>query len=77
MRNKRPRKCTKVEKILDDNNTVYYVENVDEYHADDGSVDRIFYFYRFITDNNSKQALYDFEEEMQMGFKIMNSVEFK
>ena len=49
---------TKVEKYEEENKTVYYAENIDEYHADDGSVDRIFYFHGFIADNNSKQALY-------------------
>ena len=49
---------TKVEKYEEENKTVYYAENIDKYHADDGSVDRIFYFHGFIADNNSKQALY-------------------
>ena len=49
---------TEVEKYVDEAKTVYYVENIDEYHADDGSVDRIFYFHGFITDNSSKQAVY-------------------
>lgn len=49
---------TNFEKYEDDAKTVYYVENIDDYNADDGSVDRIFYFHGFITDNNSKQAIY-------------------
>ena len=47
-----------VEKVEGENITVYYAENIDEYHADNGSIDTYFYFYGFITDNNSKQALY-------------------
>ena len=49
---------TEVEKYEDQAKTLYYVESIDEYHADDGSVDRIFYFHGFITDNSSKQAIY-------------------
>ena len=49
---------TKVEQYENENKTVYYAENIDEYHAGDGSVDRIFYFHGIIADNNSKQALY-------------------
>ena len=49
---------TKVEKLEDENKTVYYAENIEEYHADDGSIDTYFYYYGFIADSNSKQALY-------------------
>ena len=49
---------TKVEQYEDENKTVYYAENIEEYHADDGSIDTYFYFYGFIADTNSKQALY-------------------
>ena len=49
---------TKVEKYEDEMKTVYYAENIEEYHADDGSIDTYFYFYGFIADTNSKQALY-------------------
>ena len=49
---------TKVEKYEDEMKTVYYAENIEEYHADDGSIDTYFYFYGFIANNNSKQAIY-------------------
>lgn len=49
---------TEINEIKDDNKTIYYVENVDEYHADDGSIDQIFYFYGLVADNHSKQAIY-------------------
>ena len=83
---------TEFEKYIDESLTIYYVENIDDYHAD-GIIDRNFYFYGFITDNNSKQAIYfemrdkcfninakkctiDFEEEKKKGLKMMKSVEF-
>lgn len=47
-----------VQKIEGENKTVYHAENIEEYHAEDGSIDTYFYLYGFITDNNSKQALY-------------------
>ncbi|UAC47611.1 hypothetical protein K6959_13200 [Bacillus aquiflavi] len=49
---------TKIETIKDDNKTVYYAENIDDYTFEDGSTDTSFYLYGFITDNRSKQALY-------------------
>src|SRR5690625_61240 len=49
---------TKIEEYKDDHKTVYYVENIDGFHADDGSIDEIFYLYGLIADNNSEQALY-------------------
>jgi hypothetical protein len=49
---------TEINKFEDENKTVYYVENIEEYHAADGSIDTYFYFYGFITDNKSRQALY-------------------
>ena len=83
---------TEFEKYIDESSTVYYVENIDDYHAD-GIIDRNFYFYGFITDNNSKQVIYfemrdkcfnidakkctiDFEAEKKKGQQMMKSVEF-
>ena len=49
---------TKVEKHKEDDKTVYYVENIDEYHAEDERTATYFYLYGLIADNKSKQALY-------------------
>lgn len=84
---------TKVNTFKDGNKTVYYAENVDVYKAEDGTTDTTFYYYAFITHNQSKQALYfelentcfysnercsiDFEKEKKMALKMMKSVEFQ
>ena len=49
---------TEIQEVKNENKTVYYVENVDDYHAKDGSIDRNFYYYGLITDNHSKQVIY-------------------
>lgn len=49
---------TEVDIYEDENKTVYYVEYVRNFHADNGSVDRIYDFHGFIAHNHSKQALY-------------------
>ena len=83
---------TEFEKYIDENLSVYYIGNIDDYHAA-GIIDRNFYFYGLITDNHSNQAIYfemrdkcfdidtnnceiDFDEEKQMGLKMIKSVEF-
>ena len=49
---------TKVEKYEDENKTVYYAGNIDDYITENDDINRYFYFYGFIADNSSKQALY-------------------
>src|SRR5690625_4706056 len=51
-------KDTKVEKYKEDDKAVYYVENIDEFHAEDERTATYFYLYGLIADNKSKQALY-------------------
>ena len=49
---------TVFKKIEDEGKTVYYVENIDDYITENGDTNRYFYFYGFIGDNRSEQALY-------------------
>ena len=49
---------TEIKKIEDENKTVYYAENIDDYITEDNDTNRYFYYYGFITHNHSKQALY-------------------
>ncbi|MBA4536911.1 hypothetical protein H1Z61_07085 [Bacillus aquiflavi] len=84
---------TKIETIKDDNKTVYYAENIDNYEAEGGNINTNFFLYGFITDNHSKQSLYfnlrqkcfdssekceiDFDKEKAMALKMLESIQFK
>ena len=49
---------TKVEIYEDEDKTVYYAENIDDFITENNDTNRYFYFYGFIADNHSKQALF-------------------
>ena len=49
---------TEIQEVKDENKTIYYVENIDDYITENNDTNRYFYFYGFIVDNSSEQALF-------------------
>ena len=85
-------KGTEVKKIIDENKTVYYADNIKEVKSGDGAA-TFYYMFGLITDNRSKQAIsfeldhtcfdsdqmkcpIDFEKEKKMGIQMMESIKF-